>query len=991
MANADYGPITATVTFAPGEAAKSVSIPILNDALSEGAESFGVSILRVTGDSLGFPRTTRVIIQDDESQSSEATPDPSSLTVTPETTVITGLVGPISFIFVPGQPTTLLIAEKSGLIKVARDGVVSDTPLLDLRSIVNDVGDRGLIDIELHPDFPNQPYLYAYSTVDPAETAANAAGSNAGPDGIGNRFVHLVRFTVDTNGGQLQVRPGSQVVLLGGAGRSLQDISGGGAVDSTDNFILAPSGIRADGTNVEDYIAADSLSHAGGDMEFGPDGALYVSVGDGTSFNFADPRSVRVQDLGNLSGKVLRVDPLTGDGLASNPFFVAGQPDTNQSKVYQLGIRNSFRMAFDAEGDLFLGDVGWYSWEEINTGGPGANFGWPYYEGGQNGVSLQTAQYRELAQAQAFYASNVPVMAPFQAFSHVESDPGFAIQAIVVGEVYTGSLYPGLLRNDLFFSSLTAGQVFSVDVNAPARNVSLLATQNATIVSVEHGPDGALYYADIVSGTIGRWQILAVTASGAGSRTIGAGPDTLIFRLQQDAYLGDAQYTVSVDGVQIGGVQTAGATRASGQFDALTVLGDFAPGQHRAEVNFLNDAYGGSAETDRNLYVTTVFYNGDVVTFTPTALERPGPAAFTFQDIRLATTIGTGPDALVLQIQQDAYLGDAQYTVSIDGVQIGGVQTASATRASGQFDTVTVLADLSPGPHRAEVRFLNDAYGGSPATDRNLYVNGATYNGDLVDFTARELLVPGLAAINFQEARLDNSIGTGPDTLVLRLRQDAYLGNAQYTVSVDGVQIGGTLEASSTRASGQFDTLTVRGDFAAGSHRAEVRFLNDLYGGTPTTDRNLFVDGATYNGDTITFTAQELFSAGSASFSFVDQGAATTIGAGPDALELRLQQDAYLGNAQFTVSVDGVQIDGVLDAIATRSSGQSDRLIVRGTFAAGDHRLEVRFLNDAYNGTPETDRNLFVTGASYNGTALASSTRDLFSAGPALITFTDVV
>ncbi|MDO9714823.1 carbohydrate-binding domain-containing protein, partial [Paracraurococcus lichenis] len=66
--------------------------------------------------------------------------------------------------------------------------------------------------------------------------------------------------------------------------------------------------------------------------------------------------------------------------------------------------------------------------------------------------------------------------------------------------------------------------------------------------------------------------------------------------------------------------------------------------------------------------------------------------------------------------------GSAQYTVCVDGVQIGGTQTASAWHAAGQFDTVTLHGDWAPGPHDLGITFLNDAYGGSPAADRNLYL-----------------------------------------------------------------------------------------------------------------------------------------------------------------------------------------------------------------------------------------------------------------------------
>ncbi len=152
------------------------------------------------------------------------------------------------------------------------------------------------------------------------------------------------------------------------------------------------------GEYIRDYLKVDSRSHAGGSLEFGPDGALYVSVGDGTSFNYADPHSVSVQDLDSLSGKILRVDPETGRGFTDNPFWEQGLSlDSNQAKVYQLGLRNPFAMAFDENGQLFIGNTGWNSWEAVFTGQAGANFGWPFYEGGDNGVLLTTPVYRDFS------------------------------------------------------------------------------------------------------------------------------------------------------------------------------------------------------------------------------------------------------------------------------------------------------------------------------------------------------------------------------------------------------------------------------------------------------------------------------------------------------------------------------------------------------------------------------------------------------------------
>ena len=90
--------------------------------------------------------------------------------------------------------------------------------------------------------------------------------------------------------------------------------------------------------------------------------------------------------------------------------------------------------------------------------------------------------------------------------------------------------------------------------------------------------------------------------------------------------------------------------------------------------------------------------------------------------------------------------------VKVDGVQIGGTLTASATRVSGVFDTLTVQGDFAPGRHSAEITFLNDAYGGTAAADRNLFVTGATYNGTALTSETRNLLSTGSSTfINFQD------------------------------------------------------------------------------------------------------------------------------------------------------------------------------------------------------------------------------------------------
>lgn len=118
--------------------------------------------------------------------------------------------------------------------------------------------------------------------------------------------------------------------------------------------------------------------------------------------------------------------------------------------------------------------------------------------------------------------------------------------------------------------------------------------------------------------------------------------------------------------------------------------------------------------------------------------------------------------------------------------------------------------------------------------------------------------------------------GNGPDSLVLKISQDAYQGAAQYTVSVDGQQVGGTFTAQASHDSGQADTLTLHGDWAPGAHIVAVNFLNDRWDGTEATDRNLHLEAASYNGQTVAGAAADLMSAGPVEFSCTD-GTATVL------------------------------------------------------------------------------------------------------------------
>ena len=416
-------------------------------------------------------------------------------------TLITGLIKPTAIDW-SGDGQVMYVAQQNGIVYAYENGVLNSTPFIDISAQVNGTRDRGLLDIAVHPDFENNPYVYLLYTYDPPEVFDNAGHPLAGPDQKGNRAGRLTRVTADVSTGYATAVANSEVVLLGN--NSTWD-NFNAFVNSTVDFDEPPAGILPDGSNLQDFINSDSESHTIGGLAFGINGELFVSIGDGASYNRVDPRATRVQDIDNLSGKILRIDPITGDGLPDNPFF-NGDADANRSKVYQYGLRNPFRISVDAStGALYVGDVGWTRWEEINSAPAGANFGWPYYEGG-SGSNIQTPGYQDLASAQAFYASGQVATPGAYALNH-NAD---GINAIVIGDVYSGSVYSSDYLGGVFFNDLGQGIVryAKFDTSGQLLSVQTFTTGANVVVQISQGPDGYLYYVDLDDGKIGRWLII---------------------------------------------------------------------------------------------------------------------------------------------------------------------------------------------------------------------------------------------------------------------------------------------------------------------------------------------------------------------------------------------------------------------------------------------------------------------------------------------------
>ncbi|HMN29397.1 MAG TPA: PQQ-dependent sugar dehydrogenase, partial [Caldilineaceae bacterium] len=430
---------------------------------------------------------------DHERVNDEGTVGAAALTLPPgfvSEVVIDSLSSPTTIAF--GPENRVFIGQKNGFVRVWQDGVLLPTPFIDLRAEVNTVVDRGLLGIAVHPQFPTQPYIYLLYTYDPPGVALDKAGA---------RVSRLLRVTADAaqNYNVASTAADARQVILG-KNSTLDNI---GNVDiMTDND--HPSCWNATtSTYVVDCLPSDSQTHSIGTVRFAADGSLFVGAGEGAMPDYVDPRALRALDVDSLAGKILRINPETGQGYADNPFY-DGNLASNRSRVYSYGLRNPFRFTLHpTTGELYLGDVGWNQWEEVNSG-RAKNFGWPCYEG-NNVTSAQQKGYANNVDTQArcaaLYAQGLDaVTAPLVAYNHMGL--GAAVSGVAI---YTGTGYPVEYQGVPFVSDYNSDWIQYVTTDESGKGTLHPFAEDVSPdggpVQLLIGPDGNLIYVIYNKGT----------------------------------------------------------------------------------------------------------------------------------------------------------------------------------------------------------------------------------------------------------------------------------------------------------------------------------------------------------------------------------------------------------------------------------------------------------------------------------------------------------
>jgi glucose/arabinose dehydrogenase len=369
-----------------------------------------------------------------------------------------GFTSPIAVVQDPADRNTQFVVQQNGRIRVVQLGAVLATDFLDVSGSIVSGGEQGLLGFAFPPDTATSGRFFVNFT-------------NRSGDTVVARFRRSSPIVADI-GSRFDLRWGS--------------------------------------ANGPASIAQPFANHNGGHLAFGPDGFLYIGLGDGGS---GDDPSHRAQNPQEFLGKMLRIDVNVPDAHASgyqvpadNPFLRSGPPST-RPEIWAFGLRNPWRYAFDdpargGTGALVIGDVGQGRWEEVDyepRGRGGRNYGWRNREGAHDNVTSLPVAFQ-------------PLTEPIHEYSHSVG------QSITGGYVYRGDRLPANYRGRYFFADFIQGRLFSLaltlDANGEARASDVVEhtaelggfAQLGNISSFGVDADGELL---IVSYSLGRVMKLA--------------------------------------------------------------------------------------------------------------------------------------------------------------------------------------------------------------------------------------------------------------------------------------------------------------------------------------------------------------------------------------------------------------------------------------------------------------------------------------------------
>lgn len=323
---------------------------------------------------------------------------------------------PVAMLQAPGDNSHWYVVEQGGRVHVFATETPAAAPFVDIRDRVASGGEKGLLGMAFHPDYANNGWVYLSYTKE--------------RDSVISRFSRLGEA----------LDPASEKILL--------------------------------------TVRQPYSNHNGGHISFGPDGFLYVGLGDGGSAG--DPLG-HGQNKDTLLGALLRIDINGADPYAippDNPFANGG----GAKEIFAWGLRNPWRWNFDRKaGDLWLADVGQDEWEEINIIERGGNYGWNIREG--------THCFKTKP------CNKTDLKDPLFEYSHADG------RAVTGGYVYRGSVFPAL-DGTYFFGDFSSGKIWAMRQNQGKWQTHVVLNSKKNISSFAQDNAGELYLLDYASGKI---------------------------------------------------------------------------------------------------------------------------------------------------------------------------------------------------------------------------------------------------------------------------------------------------------------------------------------------------------------------------------------------------------------------------------------------------------------------------------------------------------
>jgi len=421
--------------------------------------------------------------------------------------LVTSVSSPTALAFTPDG--RLLIAQQTGQLRVFAGGALLSTAAIDLSTTICKNGERGLLGVAVDPAFAANHSIYLYYTRNPfvGDPAACPTGQ---PTNAKIPFNRVSRFTLGDN----NLATGEQILI--------------------------------------DNIPSPNGNHNGGDLHFGQDGYLYISVGDGGADYAGDSGGAGDNDAARdqfiLLGKILRVAP-DGSIPPDNPFIGADSGRCNAAgrttaqrcqETFAWGLRNPFRFAFrPGTSQFYINDVGQNAWEEIDVGQKGADYGWNCREGAHTNRTTGKCS-----------PAPANMVEPIYEYGHGSCN------AISGGAFVPAGLWPAPYDGAYLFTDYVCNKIFRLVPSGNSFTATDFATNAGGPVAMTFGPYNgtqALYYAAIGSG-----QIRRIAYTGAANR-----PPLAVIAATPSS--GPAPLTVSFD--------SAGSSDPDG--DALSFDWDF--------------------------------------------------------------------------------------------------------------------------------------------------------------------------------------------------------------------------------------------------------------------------------------------------------------------------------------------------------------------------------------------------------------------------------